>query len=372
MFLQDWYSAGSRVLLGPGEFRRFDAVLWVGGRRVKTLSLSLLAFAAAVGVARAEPGTTVKGFAPYHSASGWARDLVAAKPMEPVRLVRSPYLTSEKFDPASYSAGRFIDQSRAIPLELGIAAGTIAVVGLGGWHWGDSKFHFETDCWFCADTHTGGVDKAGHMFTGYIITDLLAQRIKANAADPAGAEITAAVYAMGLMTGIEVLDGFTKKYGFSKQDLAADAIGVALGIARNAVPGMREKIDFRIMYTPSSYERPGVGPDHFQVIPPYNRTRYIAAIKASGFEFLQDTPLRYFELHAGFDARGYTSKERNLGYPKEQNLYNGFGLNLNELLFGKGSLPNFAAHRDTEWAWAVSNTLERVQIPYTSVYSGRN
>ena len=314
----------------------------------------------------------IRGFAPYHWLSGEARDLLAGRQMKPVRAIESPYLTSEKFDPASYSLGRFVDHSASIPLELGLAAGAIGAVGVVGWHWGDSGFHFEKDCWFCRDAHAGGMDKAGHMFTGYLVTDLLAQRILANSNDPAGAEITAGIYAMTYMTGIEVLDGFTKKYGFSTWDLTADAIGVALGVARNVVPGMREKIDFRIMYTPVSYERPDVGPTHMQFIPPYNRTRYIAALKASGFESLRETPLRYLELHAGFDARGYSSREQKLGYPREQNLYVGIGLNLNELLFGKGPVPNFADQRDTELGWAISNTLERVQIPYTSVYTGRN
>ena len=335
--------------------------------------LCVFALAATLsGAVVAGEGKAVEGFSPYHQASGWARDLVTPGPTQPVRMVLPPYLTSDKFDPTSYSTGRFVDQTRSIPLELGIATGAIATVGLTGWNWGGSKFHFEKDCWFCREDHTGGMDKAGHMFTGYVLTDLLAQRIKANAADPAGAEITAGIYAMTLLTGIEVLDGYTKEFGFSRHDLAADALGVALGVVRNVVPGVREKIDFRLLYTPDSYERPGIGPDRFQLLPPYNRTRYIAAIKGNGFDGLKDTPLRYFELHAGFDARGYSTQERRLGYPKEQNLYVGFGLNLNEVLFGRNDLPNFAAQRDTEWAWAVSNTLDKVQIPYTSVYNGRN
>lgn len=340
--------------------------------KTKAICSAVLLATVTVTSASAEPAARVQGFAPYHQVSGWARDLLAPGSTEPVRLMTADRLKADTFDPASYSAGRFVDQSRSIPFEIAYAVGAVGYVGATGWHWGDSSFHFEKDCWFCRSGHAGGMDKAGHMFTGYVLTDLITQRIKANAADPRGAEITGAIYAMSLMAGIEFLDGFTRKYGFSNHDLAADAIGVALGVARNTVPGMREKIDFRIMYTPVTYERPGVGPDHFQVIPPYRRTRYIAAIKASGFEALRETPLRYMELHFGFDARGYSRQERLLGYPKEQHLYVGVGLNLNELLFGRGPVPNFADQRDTEWAWAASNILERVQIPYTSVYNGRN
>jgi hypothetical protein len=48
----------------------------------------------------------------------------------------------------------------------------------------------------------------------------------------------------------------------------------------------------------------------------------------------------------------------------------GIGLNLNEILFGAGPFPNFAAHKDTLPAWAAQKALEYIQVPYTSVYYG--
>lgn len=311
-------------------------------------------------------------YGPYHTSSAFFRDLLASEPLPPVKLMTGTNVRAEAFAPFDYEFGRFAHQTRSIPFEIGVATGAIAYVGITGWHWGDSKFHFERDCWFCVGTHHGGLDKAGHMFTAYTVTDLLTQRIRANAADTAGAEVTAAIYSMTLMTGIEVLDGFTRKYGFSREDLAADVIGTAFGVARNVVPGLREKLDIRVMYTPASYEHPPISARKFQVIPPYDRTRYIAALKLSGFETFQDTSMRWIELQAGFDARGYTSEERKLGYDKRQNLYVGIGVNLNELIFGKGPLPNLANKRDTEFGWAASNVLDKIQVPYTAYYSGRN
>ena len=93
------------------------------------------------------------------------------------------------------------------------------------------------------------------------------------------------------------------------------------------------------------------------------------ALKGRGFETLKDTPLRYAELHLGFDARGFEDKERELGYPIERSFYVGVGLNLNELLFAKGTHPNFARYRDTLPGWAARKTLEYIQVPYTSVYA---
>ena len=94
------------------------------------------------------------------------------------------------------------------------------------------------------------------------------------------------------------------------------------------------------------------------------------ALKGSGFDELKDTPLRYFELQGGFDARGFEDKERQLGYPIERTFYVGIGLNLNEILFGAGPFPNFARSKDTLPAWAVQKTFEYIQVPYTAAYYG--
>ena len=93
------------------------------------------------------------------------------------------------------------------------------------------------------------------------------------------------------------------------------------------------------------------------------------ALKGNGFESLSNTPLRYFELHAGFDARGFEKKERELGYPIERSFFVGMGLNLNQIFFGTGPYPNFASSSDTLPGWAVRKTFEYVQVPYTSVYN---
>ena len=84
---------------------------------------------------------------------------------------------------------------------------------------------------------------------------------------------------------------------------------------------MREKLDWRIMYTPASYELPGITSFESSILPPYERQRYVMALKGSGFDAL--LPLRYAELHAGFDARGFEQRERVTGYPIERTSMSG-------------------------------------------------
>jgi hypothetical protein len=73
---------------------------------------------------------------------------------------------------------------------------------------------------------------------------------------------------------------------------------------------------------------------------------------------------------AGFDARGFEADERRLGYPIERTFYVGVGLNLSELLFGAGPIPNLAKHKDTLPARVVQKTFEYIQVPYTAAYHG--
>jgi hypothetical protein len=265
------------------------------------------------------------------------------------------------------------DHLYSVRWELAAVGAGLAAVGLRDWDWGNgSEFQTIEEGWFAKNTRHGGMDKIGHAFSTYVIADILTDRIRANASNPVGAPITGALVAFGIMGLGETLDGFTGRHRFSREDIVANGVGAAFAILRNSIPGLREKLDWRLMYTPASFERPGItASEESGILPPYQRQRYIMALKGSGFEALKTTPLRYAELHVGFDARGFEQDERRLGYPIERTFYVGVGLNLNEVLFGAGSVPNFRKYKDTLPAWAVQKTFEYLQVPYTAAYHGQ-
>jgi Predicted periplasmic lipoprotein (DUF2279) len=286
---------------------------------------------------------------------------------EPARVENEAFApVPPPFDPGD----QFSNHLQSVGWELAVVGGALVAVGVRDWDWGGSKFAFINEGWFGSNTRHGGMDKIGHTFSTYVIADILTDRIRANASNPAGAQFTGALLAFGIMGAGETIDGFTGKHRFSREDIAANAIGAAFSVFRNSIPGLREKLDFRFMYTPASYEKFGIAPSEFNFIPPYERQRYIMALKGSGFDALKDSPLRYFELQGGFDARGFGDKERQLGYPVERTFYAGIGLNLNEILFAAGSFPNLARYRDTPPAWAVRKAFEYIQVPYTAAYYG--
>jgi hypothetical protein len=176
---------------------------------------------------------------------------------------------------------------------------------------------------------------------------------------------------MGLMTYIEVFDGFSKDHGFSNEDLAVDATGALFSVVRRTVPGLREKVDFRLLYTPdrgtlralSCFPKPHCEKDGKTARSPitdYTNQRYLLAVKLAGFPQVRSTPLRFVEFHAGYYARGYTQEEEARGEPLRRRLFAGAGLNVGELLFRR---------RSTGLSKAASSVLEYIQLPYTAVHT---
>lgn len=263
----------------------------------------------------------------------------------------------EKLDVSTfdnYNAGLFYDQSKAVVWDIAAVYGLTTFFGLSNWDWGSSGFHFENEGWFGTDTKYGGMDKLGHAYTGYLLTEYFSQRIAHEVADPNGAIITGAILGMGVQSYIEFFDGFSGGHGFSYEDFIADGLGVGFSILRNTVPEFGEKVDFRMEYIQSDYSS-------FAPVTDYAGQKYVLALKLAGFEELEQTPLRFVELQAGYFTQGYTDAEREAGVEQRREPYLAVGLNLNELL---NEVPEA---RDTTVGLAASRAFEYLQVPYTYV-----
>jgi hypothetical protein len=256
-----------------------------------------------------------------------------------------------------YSLDVFADQAWAVKWDILALYGGVTLFGLKNWDWGTSGYHFENEGWFGTDTKYGGMDKLGHAYTGYVLSQYFSQRIAHSIDDPTNAAITGAILGMGFQTYVEFFDGFAGKHGFSYEDLIADGVGAAFSFLRDTVPGLRDKVDFRLEYlTASEYHEWGPITD-------YDGQRYLLALKLSGFEELEDSPLRFVELQAGYFTEGYTDETRDAGVDPTRNPYVAIGINLNELL---GMAPEVA---NTLPGHAASTLLEYWQPPYTYVSS---
>lgn len=281
-----------------------------------------------------------------------------------------PDLASAAKSARAYDSGVFWKQAGSAPWRLGGAAAAISATGFANWDWGSSQFKFKREGWFGKNTASGGMDKLGHAYSAYVLTEFLTDGILATPGSDRSRSYTAAILAMGLMTYIEVFDGFSADHGFSHEDLVVDGVGALLSVARRTVPGLREKLDFRLHYIPTNgvfrsiacFPAPHCEDDKGTARTPitdYGGQRYLLALKLSGFQGPRRTPLRLVELHAGYYARGFTNEERERGAPFRRRIFFGIGLNVAELLFPNPSGGSKAAR----------SVLEYVQLPYTAAHS---
>ena len=147
-----------------------------------------------------------------------------------------------------YSIETFWDQAKSVKWDILALYGGITVFGINNWDWGSSGYHFQNEGWFGTDTKYGGMDKLGHAYTGYVVSQYFTQRIAHSVDDPTNAAITGALLGMGFQTYIEFFDGFAGEHGFSYEDLIADGVGATFSFLRNTVPGLADKVDYRLEY----------------------------------------------------------------------------------------------------------------------------
>ncbi|MGF7147185.1 hypothetical protein FHS96_000794 [Sphingomonas zeicaulis] len=246
-------------------------------------------------------------------------------------------------------------QIGAIKWEVGLAvaymtATNIAKVSKDGGH----SFRFKNEGWFGDNTVNLGMDKLAHAWNTYWLTDLIEARIR-HKSGASNAALPAAAVSMGLMLYSEMWDAHKETSGFSFQDVAMNAAGAGFSVLRNSVPGLEKKLDFRLLLTPNDDIYTFSGTEH------YRQMQYILALKLSGFEALENTPLRFVELHAGYRATGFTLREEQRGDERIQRPFIGIGLNVNQLIFGRKK-PRGTIGR------AANEVLNYLQVPYTSTH----
>lgn len=214
-------------------------------------------------------------------------------------------------------------------------------------------FHFKKEGWFGDGTDSLGVDKLAHAWDSYMISELLHARLHEKTGGAAGDATSAALIAMGAMIYSEMYDGIETTSGFSFEDIAMNAAGILFSVVRNTVPGVREKLDFRLLLTPNSNFYTRTGRDHWA------QQQYLLALKLSGFGRFETSPLRFVELHSGYRVSNFTHKAVARGGTPKGHVFFGVGINLRELFF-----------RDSRsTAGRVAGTaLNYLQVPYTAVH----
>ncbi len=230
--------------------------------------------------------------------------------------------------PASNATASRPDLRMRNTVVIGGSMALLALYGSQKW-WDDGfsgGFKAESEGWFGKGTEFGGVDKLGHAYSGYVGVRLLTPMLAAIGNDAESARKLAAWSTFGAMTAIEVIDGYSKRYKFGREDFVANTVGIAAAYALEAWPEVDEAIDFRFAYKQSPHS------SEWDAFGDYSGQRYLVVAKAEAVPALRDNVLtRYLEVSFGYGTRGYDA-DPSSGYPKSRDLYFGVGINLSRLL----------------------------------------
>ncbi|QJR13810.1 DUF2279 domain-containing protein [Usitatibacter palustris] len=256
-----------------------------------------------------------------------------------------PPLAPEKPDPTWRNVG----------LIGGFTAG-VALYGSQKW-WSDgltSHFRSESEGWFGKDTPYGGVDKLGHLYTTYASARILTPVFEWMGNDAKASRTLATWTAFGVMAGVEIVDGFSKQYKFSREDFIANGVGAVFAYVMEAQPGFDKLVDFRIAYKQSTHS------SDWDPFGDYSGQRYLLVAKADALPALRDNPLtRYLEVSVGYGTRGYDASQ-GVSATRSRDVYFGISLNLARVLadgFYGGTMSTTRTQRNTE------RFLDLVQLP---------
>jgi len=214
-----------------------------------------------------------------------------------------------------------------VAIDLSVASLAITSWGIAQWGWFTHSPVAKREGWFGADTSSGGADKTGHFYMSYLLSELFLTDFRRHGVH--NAENKAALSALAAMTLVELGDATSDKFGASGEDLIADILGVAMSWWLGSNPVWDDRIDVRMEYWPSS----GFNLKN-DAVSDYSGMKHLMALRADGFLSLRHTPLKWFELQAGYYTRGFrTFDEQQI---PSRHTYVGLGLSL-PVLAGKNT-----------------------------------
>lgn len=214
-------------------------------------------------------------------------------------------------------------------------------------------WHVTNEGWFGENTYAGGADKASHFVSYYAVTRVMNEFNLAFKASKDQSALIAAGTSFLAGVATEIGDG-TNKYGFSWEDLAADTIGAATGLAIIHF-GLDDLVGFRFGIVPAPNPPVGgLGKD-------YSAEIYTGDLKISGLgqrAKFNPGPARFLLLSFTYGTKGYPYsdpivRQRQVGIE--------IGINFGEVL----QALHVPKHK--WWGVVLYTFFDIVRIPYTAV-----
>ena len=240
-------------------------------------------------------------------------------------------------------------RNRVIYTNL-IGAGVVMAWGTAFWDYFTITPVIKNEGWFEKDSKYGGADKLGHMYSTYLWSLGFTSLYEYWGMKENDAILYGPLTSWTFQFLMEVGDSFSESQGFSYEDVVMNTVGAAFYYVREKYPEVKRKVDLRLEYIPDFKS-------DVDIFTQYNSMKYLFALKFSGFDSMEDTVMKYFELQLGYYSRGYQD-DKNYN-STERVTYIGLGLNASEVLKSMG------------WT-KTSKILNYYQLPYTYVPFGHD
>jgi len=229
-----------------------------------------------------------------------------------------------------------------------IGAGIVTAWGIAFWDYFTLSPKTNNEGWFGKDTKYGGADKLGHFYSTYLWSLGFSSLYEYWGMSEDESLIYGPLTSWFFQGMMEVGDSFSESQGFSYEDMVMNTVGAAFYYVREKYPEVKRKVDLRLEYVPDFNS-------DVDIFTQYNSMKYLFALKFSGFDSMEDTPMKYFELQLGYYTRGYQDHDNY--NDTERVVYVGVGINASEVLKAIG------------WE-KTSKILNYYQLPYTYVPFG--
>lgn len=203
-----------------------------------------------------------------------------------------------------------LNTSRRNTLVIGETLGaTAALVGLNQLWYADyprSDFHFIDD-----NAEWLQMDKVGHFFSAYHLGRVGADVWKWSGASRKSQLLYGATTGFVFLTAVEVLDGYSAKWGASWGDVVANATGTALYVSQECL-WHEQRIIPKFSFHTTVY--PGARPDALgstvpeQVLKDYNGQTYWLSANLKAFTNIKALP-DWLNVAVGYGATGMITGE---------------------------------------------------------------
>ena len=214
--------------------------------------------------------------------------------------------------------GKYKDTTRIHPGRLAgalSAEGALYVGSLGGlyfaWynHYPQSSFHFFDD-----SGEWQWMDKSGHLTTAYYISMIGYNSFRWSGIGQRRSAIYGSLLGFAYLLNIEILDGFSKQWGFSPGDLTANATGCLIFLGQQ-VAWNEQRFVMKYSFHTTGYAqyRPDLLGDNLiqQMLKDYNGQTYWFSGNISSFLPKKTKFPKWINVAFGYGAEGMTGASAN-------------------------------------------------------------